>query len=65
MPLLLFDSSRSSADGAAADGSSNAGSGGSGGGGGFVPPRSCYWSDYYSTHRRDPDNICPAPWVSG
>lgn len=34
-----------------------------GGGGGFAPRRHCYWSEYYDTHGRNPENVTAAPWV--
>ena len=30
---------------------------------GMSPPVSCYWSNYYKVHKREPDNLTPAPWV--
>lgn len=24
----------------------------------------CWWSDYYSSNKRDPDNVDLAPWVA-
>jgi hypothetical protein len=35
-----------------------------GGKGALTPPRSAYWSDYYSSVERDPENVTPAPWVT-
>lgn len=32
---------------------------------GLAAPRDCYWSSYYATNRRSPNNVAPAPWVAG
>ncbi|ERN10220.1 uncharacterized protein LOC18438392 [Amborella trichopoda] len=33
---------------------------------GGLPPKlsECYWSDYYTSHKREPDNTQLAPWVA-
>ena len=33
--------------------------------GGPTPEKRSYWSDYYKTHKRTPENVTPAPWMLG
>ena len=31
----------------------------------MCPPLRAHWSEHYSQHKRDPDNVQMAPWVAG
>lgn len=31
----------------------------------MCPPLRAHWSEHYSQHQRDPDNVQMAPWVAG